>query len=1091
MGFAPGKKRSPRNSAWLMPACAALALCLCPALNLLAVTKPMHFDRLSMEDGLSQTTVNAIVQDTQGFMWFGTEDGLNRYDGYAFTQYYHDRSNPDALISDFIKDLVHDDDGNLWVSTDGGGLARWDRLADRFVRFRHDPEDPTSLPTDRIRGLHYDLEGALWIATRREGLVRFDVHTSTFTHYRHDPADGASLSGDSVFAMESGGDGVLWVGTHNGLNRLDKRTGEVRRYQHDPDDPGSISGDSVRSMHIDHAGVLWVGTARNGLNRFDQEAQTFQRYRHHAKNPTTLSHNRVNAILEDQSRRLWIGTNKGLNRLDRASGEIQRYVHDPADPASLGDDEIVSLYEDRTGILWVGTKSAGLSKWNPRSWSFGHFPPDVLSSRKVSSFAQDGDGTLWVGTFGGGLNVIDRNKNTVTVVKDTLSDGRIMALLHDSEGKLWVGTMNGGLNVLDPATGSVRVFRHDANDPHSLGADGVMSLFQDSNNELWIGTYGGGVSKFEPEKGSFLRFLPDDSDPGSLSSAIATCFAEDRHGGLWIGTDGGGLNLLDVETSTFHHFRHDPHDPSSIGADTVYAVHVDISGRVWIGTRDGGVSRVVGSSSQPEAIRFSNFSHAAGLANDAVYGVLSDQDLQLWLSTNRGLTRFNPATGEFKDFGRSHGLQAEEFNFGAYFRNGAGELFFGGPNGFNVFHPSELESNKHGPRVVLTSYSKFNKEVPTDSPYDLMRDIDLGFRDDVVSFEFAALDFTAPEENRYSYMLEGFDPAWTDLGKRHRVTYTNLDAGNYILRVKAANSDNVWSESGIELGLHVEPAPWETWWAYMLYAMAIVLAIGAAWKQQQRKLAREVEYSHRLEDEVHQRTRELADSNAELQSVNNKLLEASLTDPLTGLRNRRFLFEEVSKDIDLIRRRANSPRKDSFDLVFLMVDLDRFKPINDNSGHEAGDRVLLEICDILRQASRSSDFVIRWGGDEFLVIARQADREQVEALAERIRSQIAKTAFDLGNGEYASTSCSIGYACYPFMRSQPELLTWEQVLGCADRAMYCAKERRDTWVGFLSTDSSAVAHDLYTAIRQGPEALEKQGGLEIRSSDPANRQACA
>ena len=1091
MGRVPRDEGRSNSKARWIPVCLGIVFSVWPALNLLAATKPMHFDRLSIADGLSQSSVNAIVQDSQGFMWFGTEDGLNRHDGYSFKHYYHDRGNPDALISDFIKDALVDDQGNLWISTDGGGLAKWDRAADRFVRFKNDPKDPTGLPTDRIRGLHLDGEGGLWIGTRGEGLVRFDTKTSSFTQFRHDPADPSTLSSDSVFVIASAGNGELWVGTNKGLNRLDTRSGSVTRYVHDPDDPGSISGNRIRSMIVDHAGILWVGTLRSGLNRFDPEPELFQRFEHARSDPGSLSHNRVNAILEDQKRRLWIGTDGGLNRLDRASGEIERHVHDPANPASLGDDEVVSLYEDRTGILWVGTRSAGLSKWNPRSWSFGHFPPEALSSRKVTAFAEDGDGVLWVGTFGGGLNAIDRKNNTVDVVNDALSDSKIMALLHDPAGKLWVGTMNGGLNVLNLATGAVEVFRHDPDNPHSIRADGVMSIFRDSREEVWIGTYGGGVNKFVPETGSFFHFLPDDSDSGSLSSAIATCFAEDKHGGLWVGTDGGGLNLYDRQTGVFHRFRHDPEDPSSIGADTVYAVHVDASGRVWVGTRDGGISRVVGSSRDPQRIQFSNFSHAAGLSNDAVYGVLSDRNLELWLSTNRGLTRFDPASGEFKEYKRSHGLQAEEFNFGAYFRNSAGELFFGGTNGFNVFHPSELESNKQGPRVVLTSYSKFNHEVATDGPYDLLQEVDLGFRDDVVSFEFAALDFTAPEENSYAYMLEGFDDEWIDLGKRHRVTYTDLDAGNYTLRVKAANSDDVWNESGIELGLHVQPAPWETWWAYMLYTLAIILAIGAAWKQQHRKLAREVEYSHRLEEEVHQRTRELADSNSELQSLNDRLLEASLTDPLTGLRNRRFLFEEVSKDIDLIRRRTNNRRKECFDLVFMMVDLDHFKPINDNSGHEAGDRVLLEICEILRRASRSSDFVIRWGGDEFLVIARQADREQVEALAERIRSEIANTEFDLGNGAYAQTSCSIGFACYPFLRSVPELLNWEQVLGCADRAMYCAKEKRDSWVGFLSTDTSAMTDGLYSAIRQSPDELEKQGRLEIHGSDPTDRQACA
>ncbi|MGI9263840.1 MAG: diguanylate cyclase, partial [Gammaproteobacteria bacterium] len=387
----------------------------------------------------------------------------------------------------------------------------------------------------------------------------------------------------------------------------------------------------------------------------------------------------------------------------------------------------------------------------------------------------------------------------------------------------------------------------------------------------------------------------------------------------------------------------------------------------------------------------------------------------------------------------------------------------------------------------LTSLSIINEPVSTDRPYELIRELDLDYRDHVVTFGVSALDFTAPQENRYAYMLEGFDETWVHAGNERRITYTNLDGGQYVLKIRASNSDGVWNENSVEIPIDVAFAPWNTWWAYILYAIAFLAAIFAIWRQQERKLQRESEYSRRLEKEVEGRTRELNNRNRDLKIANTKLQEASTTDALTGLRNRRYLFQQVTKDVDLVLRHyrdgTETMRPDgNNDLLFLMVDLDNFKPVNDSCGHEAGDRLLLQVRDVLLEACRKTDDVIRWGGDEFLIVARETNRKYAATLAERVRNSLSDRVFPVGDGQVARVTTSIGYASYPFLKERPDLLSWEEVLGVADAAMYEAKQKRNAWTGIEGLEWAGTGAELYRAIKSEPGVLAEDGVIRAVES---------
>ncbi len=1060
-----------------------------------ADTRPIRFDRIGSKEGLSQATVVAIHQDRQGYIWLGTEDGLHRYDGLRMTVYTHDPRDPASLPNDAVLGIDEDADGNLWVATEGGGVAMLDRATDRFVRHRHRADEPDSLTSDYVRTVRVDSRGHVWVGLREAGLDRLDPSSGRFTRFRHDPADPKSLSDDRIYVLFEDRDAALWAGTNGGLNRIDPATGECTRFVHDPADPGSLSDDRVRAIFEDAAGGLWVGTLGGGLNRLDRATGPFTRFRHDPRDPSSLGDDRVRAILQDQAGRLWVGTSGGLNLRDERDG-FSRYRHDTADPFSLSDDHVMSLFEDRGGVLWVGTRSGGLNKWNPLTWQFGHHrrhpsDPGGLSHDNVTAFSEDAAGRLWVGSFGGGVDVMDRRGGAVRHLRHdpddprSLSSDRVTAIRRDRRGRMWIGTVDGGLNRVDPATGALTVFRHDPETPASLAADGVMELFEDRHGRLWIGTFGGGLDLFDPSTETFSHHRHDPDDSRSLSGDRVTSLAETASGRLWVGTDGAGLNLFDPGRGTFVRFAHEE-SPDSLSASSVFSLHVDVSGVLWIGTRGGGLDRLDSVPESPAAAVFRNYSERDGLANDVVYSILPDSTGRLWMSTNGGLSRLDPQTGRFVNFDVTHGLQGDEFNFNAYLRSSRGELFFGGTNGFNAFFPERLQRNAAVPPVVLTSFLKFNRPVADTGALDRLERAALDYRDDVVTFEFAALDYAAPQRNRYAYKLEGFDRDWIELGPVNRVTYTDLDAGDYVFRVRASNNDDTWNEEGLALALHVDAPPWRTGWAYLAYALLVAGAIAGVVQVQRRKAAREAEYRRRLELEVEARTEELARQNERLEDLNSQLVETSFTDSLTGLRNRRFLFEEIGKEMNLINRhhheRARGLREKADELMFMMIDLDWFKPINDTCGHAAGDRVLLQVRQLLEKACRDSDTLIRWGGDEFLVVGRVNDLEGVEVVPERVRSLIEEASFELGDGQVARITCSIGFTCYPACSAEMLGLSLEQVVSLADKALYSAKKAgRNAWVGLLGTSATSVEGVLET-LQTDPDTAPRDGLFEVRRS---------
>ncbi len=802
---------------------------------------PPRFERVSIQQGLSQSSANAIVQDSLGFLWVGTQDGLNRYDGYAFKVYRHDPQQAGSLSSSFVWALHLDRQENLWAGTEGG-LERFDRGRDVFVHYRRRSDRPESLAHNSVRAIWEDDAGFLWLGTRGGGLDRFDPRTETFRHHRHDPDDPRSLAGDDVRALWGDGDGNLWIATFGGgLDRLEPDGRQFVHHRHDPRDPASLGDDRVLSLLEDRFGSLWIGTA-SGLDRRDPASRGFVHYRYGPTDPRDLSHHEVSSLFEDRAGRLWVATDGGgLHRFDREKGVFLRYHHRPEDPQSLSNDFVRALYEDRSGVFWVGTDGGGLNKLDPGKNAFAHYRheplnPASLGHDMVFAILEDRTGILWVGTWGG-LDALDRESGDARHYRHdpddpaSLADDEVWRLLEDRAGNLWIGT-SGGLERYDRERDGFIHHRHDPGDPDSLASDNVRALLEDHAGDLWIGT-DRGLDRFLAESGRFEHFRHDADDPRSLAADAVWVLQEDRDHNLWIGTVTGGLDRLDAAPPPgFIHYRHDPDDAGSLSNDFVRSIHEDSEGVLWIGT-DSGLNRF-----DPASGRCRRYDRRHGLPNPVIYAMVEDGKAGLWLSTNQGLARFDPSGETVRVYDVRDGLQSNEFNTGAAFRGAGGELFFGGVSGLNVFHPDDLEPNPHVPPIELTSFRIFYREVDLGRDLAEVEAIELSHRDYRFSLEFAALDFRTPEKNRYAYRLEGLDDQWIDQGNDRLIAFTTLDAGDYRLRVRGSNNDGVWNEAGRELRITVLPPPWKSRWALAVYAAAAVLAACGAFAARRQRSRR-------------------------------------------------------------------------------------------------------------------------------------------------------------------------------------------------------------------------------------------------------------
>ena len=753
--------------------------------------------------GLSQNMVNTIIQDSIGYLWFGTWDGLNQFDGYNFTIY----NKVDGMSNPTINALLEDKDGIIWIGTQDG-LNLFDRENKSFSVIKSIPGESNSLSNNTINHIYQDREGYIWISTV-QGLSRYDKQNHIYKHFDFNFADVDTIRTNWVNKVTQDSRGLLWIATRYGLFCFDNTTQLFSPYFHYQDDPKSISSNAINDVYEDRQGNIWVGT-QNGLNLFLSEDQGFKKYFHSYNEPNSLSNNQVKAIYEDSHGIFWVGTHDKLNILDRQTGTFSHYHHS-GNSSSISNNDINCIFEDDMGSVWVGTYKGvnkvylGLSTF--KLYQRDPDDPHSLSDNVIHGIFKDEDGLVWLAT-GKGVNILDREIGKYTRLHHMidsytdLADVRIRSIHRDSRGHVWIATDSHGLFKYKPSTGTYERFTSSPYDPNTLNDNNLLWITEDHLGYIWVGS-GRGVNAFHPDTMEIRSWSHDPRDTNSISNNLIWIIYEDRENNLWFGTN-NGLNRYDRKLDAFVSYLSDPDDPYSISSNVVFGIYEDSKGNFWVSTMGGGLNHF-----DPLREVFLHLDEENGLPNDVVYITLEDKNGNLWLTTNWGISKFNPKTGEFVNYDINDGLQGNEFNGGAWYHADDGEIFFGGMDGFNSFYPEEITMNKQAPRIVITSFKKLNKSV--DREFVDGDSIRLNYDDNFFSIEFSALDFTNPSKNKYAFKLENYDEDWNFRDADRRMAeYTNVSPGTYEFRVIGSNNDGVWNEEGSTLHIIILPPWWDT-----------------------------------------------------------------------------------------------------------------------------------------------------------------------------------------------------------------------------------------------------------------------------------------
>lgn len=822
----------------------------------------LHFVHFGLDEGLSQSTVLSILQDNLGFLWIGTQDGLNRFDGYSFKVYSPDISDPDTPSGIEILSMSQGN-GGIWIASKNG-LNWYDQETGKFRHWVHDKQDPASLVDDVVQVVLEDSRGILWVGTR-EGLDTFNLATEKFTHIPLFSRLSESEDVPTINALYEDRQGDLWIGTNDGLFRFVMQTGELQSYRNESHDITSLSFNEVTSITEDQDGFLWVGT-HYGLNRLDPSNEKFTQFLHSDSDAGSLIDNHVQVTFIDRSGQLWIGTRNGLERFDASRQEFIHYQNDPANSASLSDNYIFSIYEDRGGVLWVGTYGGGLNMHDRAQDQFAHFQhmntdPESLSGNLIFPILPLPTGKVWIGTHGTGLNLFDPVTGRAQHFRhdpanpDSLLSDIVLSLVLDPDGTLWIGT-DQGLDRLDPNGSKFDHYVPNSLDATSLPFGKVYKVYRDRQSTYWIGT-SKGVRVFDPLSGEFTQIDTDSADHINGSTRV---IYQDRNGMIWLGTDTQGLFRYDPTSRKLEQFENDPDVAGSISCDTIMDVYEDKQGRIWIATFGGGLNQYL-----PEKNIFVSFQKKQGLPSNVVYGILEDENGYLWLSTNLGVSRFDPGTITFDNFTAQDGLQGNEFNSSAFAQDEKGNIYFGGMNGLTVFNPVELRKNSYLPPVVLTAITLSDgKPVSPIQPPEVLQAVTLSYPQNSFDMSFASLGFSNVDGNQYKYKLEGFDHDWHNAGSDRRGSYTNLPGGNYTLQILASNRDGIWNDQGVTLKITVVPPIWQTWPFRALAGMMIMMLALLVYQWRIRGMqAQKME----LEKIIRERTQVLKRQNLDLEAL--------------------------------------------------------------------------------------------------------------------------------------------------------------------------------------------------------------------------------
>lgn len=967
-----------------------------------ASSQSTRFDNSIMSLGLVVRQlggVKAIDQDGRGFIWVGAENGLGRYDGVNLRLYQTD--NAPGLPSNYVWDLAVDPQGDIWIAT-GGGLAVYRPRTDTFDRI--DNIGGQFFLADTFTSIDI-VDGKVYLGTTF-GLNIIDLASQTMTPFVPDSPAESPAGSNSIHDTTLDQAGNVWMATAlSGLVRFNPLSGEAKQFSHTKDNPYSIRSNQVRTVFYDSSGRIWAGTYGGGINILVPGSDKFT----HLRYPRQYGNDQNSAVMdiaEDADGDIWVSVDQqGLFRFDKDLSLVQHFSHSSSNRNSLISNQTRAIFEDANQDLWVGIFPFGISfldrsRDNIRTYQADGSNPEALTNNAILSLHQDDQGIIWVGTEGG-LNAFDPATEIFTrYVSEfdnphALAANAVLAIEEDANGDLWVGTWSGGLHRFDPEARMFHRYEARNDDPHSLGDPFVWSVLVDSDNILWVGTETGGLHRYRPETDDFQRYLHDTADPSSIAANYISDIIEDSQGRLWIATF-GGLNMFDKETENFQQFRPEPGNEESLSTLAIKTVFEDSRGYIWAGGHDSGVNRV-----DPNSGTIKRFSVADGLPSATISSIQEDLEGYIWLATNNGLARLHPDTFDVSLVNVEHGLIGGTYNRDASLLDSEGRLYFGSTEGITAFKPDDVTVSSRTHPIRITDFRILNQPVPIggpDSPLEqsilTTETLRLNHSDNVFSFDFVLLNYRNSHLNEYAYKLEGFDTSWNYVKQRNSATYTNLDPGRYIFQVQAKAPGEEWVLGDHTISIDIAPPPWFSWWAYCIYFVLAGASIYAVYAV------------------------------GRLKKTSNNYKALSVTDPLTGTYNRAGIAQIVQGLF------ANQEMKNGVSVM--LMDIDNFKPINDCYGHDVGDRVLMDIADIVRAVVRQGDRFGRWGGEEFILLCPSSTEAGAQHLADKIRAAIADHPFISGDGPLHIT-ISVGIA----LVAQNE--SFAGALKRADRALYRAK----------------------------------------------------
>jgi diguanylate cyclase (GGDEF)-like protein len=1050
----------------------------------------VRFERFFVEQGLSQQTITAIYQDSRGFMWFGTQEGLNLYDGRRFYAYMQSFDDPNAIASSWVTSITEDAAGNIWIGT-RGGVSRYSPDTSTFTNFLGTGA-PGDINDEVVRQVLRDKRGNIWVSTRM-GINKYLPSQQAFKSYA---VKNESNKEVDIFNLAEDSAGNIWLGSDtNGIYRFDPNNETFIHIARDVESSGGAKLNGIRGFLIDSEQRLLIGSFTSGVYYLDLKLPSSHQRNAQVVRWPSMQDIAVRDIFEDEDGVIWLASTNGLY-FEKENGESGWLKHQSDDPFTLSDNDVGVIYKDLSDVMWVGSFK-GLNKWNTATTQFDHYrvtanPSRTLSGNNITAITQLDENRVLIANTRG-VDVIDLASGETSQLilpepdKESASPYKVMSLATVDD-EIWLGTRNRGVLVYNQVDNSFYRYQaaQDGEDPSEhLQALGITAIYPADKNTVWVATYGGGLSKVDRKTRTVQTYRYEEGNETSLSSDRVMSITPSKDGRLWLGTWDAGISIFNPDTELSYRITVNRDDKTGLSEDLIWTIFEDRDSNIWVGTQGGGMHLLRHADLDNANIKFTRLTKADGMPSNVVFGILQDSSGAIWSSSNRGLTKIDPQSLALTNFNYALGLQSDEFNSGSSANMDDGKMLFGGPNGVSAFYPDQVTLNAIEPKTVITGFQRLDKSSRLFEAQNANEEkIVVNYSDYLIGFEFASLHFTAPEKNQYRYRLRGLDDTWIDVVDSPRAIYTNLPAGNYIFEVISANSDGIWNTVPAAVSIKVKPAPWASIYAYFAYTLIAFLSCFLIYRWYHNKLQAETKFRQSLEIKVQQRT-------AELSEVNKKLLEASVTDQLTGLFNRRYLSDIIDRKSKRVYKQfikaharhevscTEGPR-----LLFLMFDLDGFKPINDSFGHDAGDRMIQEVAKLLKNVCRISDVVIRWGGDEFLVIGEVDSIDEATQLVEKIRSKIERKGFDIGLPQRVHLSSSLGFALYPFSHHCPDSLSWKQSHTLADIALYKSKEAgKNAWTGLLQSERNTPFSVMNTLVPNIEKAIESGDVRVVRSSD--------